>query len=60
MFIYFFNDILFLLKNVIYFGDRRGRDRMGVGFATTYAIGAYHHRSCEFESRSWRGRYSIM
>jgi len=22
---------------------RRGRDRMVVGFTTTYAIGAYHH-----------------
>jgi len=34
---------------------RRGRDRMVVGFTTTYrmyAIGAYHHWSCcEFESR---------
>jgi hypothetical protein len=25
---------------------------MVVGFTTTYAIGAYHHSSCEFESRS--------
>jgi len=32
---------------------RRGRDRMVVG--TTYAISAYHHESCEFEPRSWRG-----
>jgi len=24
-------------------GGRRGRDRMVVGFTTTYAIGAYHH-----------------
>ena len=23
-------------------------------FVTTYAISAYHHLSCEFESRSWR------
>jgi hypothetical protein len=23
--------------------DRRGRDRMVVGFTTDYAIGAYHH-----------------
>jgi hypothetical protein len=23
--------------------DRRGRGRMGVGFTTTYVIGAYHH-----------------
>jgi len=28
---------------------RRGRDRMVVGFTTTYAISAYHQRSCEFE-----------
>ena len=34
---------------------RRGRDRMVVGFITTYAISAYHHRCCEFESRSGRG-----
>ena len=27
---------------------------MVVGFTTTYAIIAYHHQSCEFESRSWR------
>ena len=24
-------------------GGRHGRDRMVVGFTTTYAIGAYHH-----------------
>ena len=34
---------------------RRGRDRMVVGFTTTYTINSYHHWSCEFESRSWRG-----
>ena len=28
---------------------------MVVGFTITYAISAYHHKSCEFESRSWRG-----
>ena len=28
-----------------------GHDRMVVGF-TTYAISAYHHLYCEFESRS--------
>jgi hypothetical protein len=33
---------------------RRRRDRMVVGFTTTYAISAYHHQSCEFELRSWR------
>jgi len=28
-------------------------DRMVVGFTTTYAIGAYHHWSNNFESHSW-------
>ena len=28
---------------------RRGCDNMVVGFTTTCAISAYHHRSCEFE-----------
>ena len=31
-------------------GGRCGRDRMVVGFTTTYATSAYHHRCCEFES----------
>jgi hypothetical protein len=30
----------------------RGRDRMVVRFAPTYAISTYHHLRCEFESRS--------
>ena len=30
----------------------RGRDRMVVVFTITYAIGAYIHWICEFESRS--------
>jgi hypothetical protein len=34
---------------------RHGRDRMVVGFTTTYAISGYHHRCCEFKSRSGRG-----
>ena len=33
----------------------RGRDHMVVGFTTTYAISAYQHWCCEFESRSGRG-----
>jgi hypothetical protein len=32
-----------------------GRDCMVVGCTTTYAISAYHHWCCEFESRSRRG-----
>ena len=39
---------------LIYWG-RHGCNRMVVGFATTYAIGAYHHWCCEFESCSGRG-----
>jgi len=34
---------------------RRGHDRMVVWFTTTYAIGAYHHWCCGFQSRSGRG-----
>jgi hypothetical protein len=26
---------------------------MVIGFTATYAISAYHHWSCEFESHSW-------
>jgi hypothetical protein len=37
------------------FRGRRDRDRMVVRFITTKAISAYHHWSCEFETRSWRG-----
>ena len=33
----------------------RGRDRIVVGFTTTYPFTAYHHQNCEFEFRSWRG-----
>jgi len=35
--------------------DRRDRDRMLGGFTTTCVISVYHHSSCEFEPRSWRG-----
>ena len=34
---------------------RRGRDRMVVGFITTYAISDYHCWYCEFESQLRRG-----
>ena len=30
----------------------RGRDRMVVGFTTTCASSAYHHKRCEFKSHS--------
>jgi hypothetical protein len=35
--------------------DHRDHDRMVVGFTTTYAISAYHHWCCEFESLLGRG-----
>ena len=37
-----------------YYGHR-GLDCMVAEFITTSAISAYHHQSCEFESRLWRG-----
>jgi hypothetical protein len=37
-------------KLPVRFRRRRSRDRMVVGFQTTYAIRAYHHLYCEFES----------
>jgi len=44
-------------KQLLYKHNRghRGRDHMVVGFTTTCAISAYHHLSCEFKSRWWRG-----
>ena len=33
----------------------RGRDHMVVGFTTTYAISAHHHRCCEFKSQCGQG-----
>jgi hypothetical protein len=40
--------------------DHRGRDRMVVGLTTTCAISAYHHESCEFESRTWDGVLDVI
>ena len=40
---------------IISSGGRRGHDRMVVGYTTNYAISAYHHCCCEFESPSGRG-----
>jgi hypothetical protein len=37
------------------YGGRLSRDRMVVGFTTTYAISSYHHWCCVFECRPWRG-----
>ena len=36
-----------------YIWGRRGRDRMVVGFTTTYAIGAHHHWCCGFDIMWW-------
>ena len=36
-------------------GRRPCRDRIGVGVKTTCAISVYHHWSCDFVPRSWRG-----
>jgi len=47
---------LFLLKTFVPFINiYHENDRMVVVFTTTYAISAYHHWCCEFESRSGRG-----
>jgi hypothetical protein len=40
------------LFDCLFVGLFDGRDRMVVGFTTTYAISANHHWCCEFESRS--------
>jgi hypothetical protein len=40
LFYSFYNLILILKKKG---GGRRGRNRMAVGFTTTYTISAYHH-----------------
>ena len=48
------NTIYFLcLESLFKIRGSGGRDRMVVGFTTTYAINAQHHLSCDFESRSW-------
>jgi len=47
--------LLILLSFFFWLEGRPGHHHMVVGFTTTYAISAYYHCSCEFESRSWRG-----
>jgi hypothetical protein len=39
----------------LYIGGHHGHDRIVAGLTTTYAISAYHHWFCEFESRPGRG-----
>ena len=48
-------EIILIYSDVIQRRDRCSRDRMVVGFTTIFAISAYHHCCCEFESRSGRG-----
>jgi hypothetical protein len=47
--------LVYIFRELIYFRGRCGRDRIVVGFITTYAISAYYHWCYEFESRSRRG-----
>ena len=43
------------------FGSHRSRDRMAVGFTTTYAIGAYHHWCCWFKFCSgWGVQHDVI
>jgi hypothetical protein len=39
-------------RSVLLVEETSGSDRMVVWFTTTYSISAYHHSSCELESRS--------
>jgi hypothetical protein len=41
-----------LFKQIGIIRGHHGRDRMVVGFTTTTANSAYHHRCCKFESHS--------
>jgi hypothetical protein len=42
------------------YGDRGGRDRIVVGFTTTYAISAYHHWCCDRVRISIRARCTTL
>jgi hypothetical protein len=50
----YINTSHFVNFHVSWIWGRGDRDRMVVGFTTTYSISAYHHYRCEFETRSWR------
>ena len=54
---WFFGSVFFILLCYVcilyWIRCRRGRDRMVV--IGTYATSAYHHHSCEFQTRSWGG-----
>ena len=55
LFIMIFYIVWIDIKLSLILRGRRGRDRMLVGFTTTYSIDAYHRLCCEFESPSLRG-----
>jgi hypothetical protein len=50
-----FNNISVISWLALWRRSHRGRDHIVDGFTTTYAISAYHHWCCEFESRSGQG-----
>jgi hypothetical protein len=45
-----YRQLLSVIIWLFHFRGRRCRDRMVVGFTTTYAISAYHYQYSEFES----------
>ena len=51
---------IFIISPFFLGGGRRGRDRMVVGFTTTYVISAYHHWCCELEFQSGRGVHDVI
>jgi hypothetical protein len=61
--LHLFHHISYIWK-LIYCSGRHGGDHIVVAFTTTCITSAYHHLSCEFESRSWRSvliqHYVIM
>jgi len=44
-----------LITTLVYEGASCCRDRIVVGYTTTYVISAYRHWCCELESQSGRG-----
>ena len=50
----------YLCRHVLHCMKDWGRDRILVGFTTTYAISAYHHWYCELESRSGWGVHYVI
>jgi len=55
---YYYNDYR---RKIFHSNARDHRDRMVVRFTTNYAISAYHHWCCEFESRSrWGVQHYVI